>query len=103
MVGSSREKTNTKFRDSVEPETRLAGPATHPLFTQAQLRDPLMFPPVAASQPITGHMIFVAEHAATLSRSSVPQHLCPSACRALGFLYISKIRVLPGEYQGMCK
>jgi hypothetical protein len=33
-------------------------------------RDPLMFPHVAASQPITGHMICVAGHAATCRGTS---------------------------------
>jgi hypothetical protein len=45
-----------------------------------------MFPHVAASQPMTGHMVFVEAHQATLSRYSVPQHLCPSAYKALDCL-----------------
>jgi hypothetical protein len=42
-----------------------------------------MFIRVAASEPITGHMIFVAEHTATWSRYNAPRHLCPSAYKTL--------------------
>jgi hypothetical protein len=117
MAGSSIAKTNTKFRDSVKPETRSAITCSihlpfysdfyNRLFARSirhsfpwynsinfktrsfvhctfmvprhvhsarnlmqQSRDPLMFSHVAASQPITGHMMFVAEHAATCRGTS---------------------------------
>jgi hypothetical protein len=47
-------------------------------------REPLMFPHVAASQPITGHvyrhMIFVAEHSATCRGTS--SNFVPIQCAA---------------------
>jgi hypothetical protein len=42
--------------------------------------DPLMFSHVAASQPITGHKIFVAEHSATCRGTS--SNFVPIQCAA---------------------
>jgi hypothetical protein len=45
-----------------------------------QSRDPLTFPHVVASQPITGRMIFVAEHAETCRGTS--SSFVPIQCAA---------------------
>jgi hypothetical protein len=80
--------------------TFIAGPATRPLCAQAK-RDPLMFPHVAASQPITGHVY--RHNICCGTRCDLSRHikqLCPDkVCRNICALVRTGLNTLSCSMQ----